>query len=53
MLEADGSRAQVVSGGGEYAGGKVAFEGGVMVVQLAEALRTVCMEFGCPVCNCC
>jgi hypothetical protein len=52
MLEADSSRAQVVSGGGEYAGGEVALEGGVVVVQLAEALSTVRMEFRCPVCNC-
>ena len=53
MLEADGSRAQVVSGGGEYAGGKVALEGGVVVVQLAKALGTVHMEFRHPVGDCC
>jgi len=51
MFEADRSQAQVVSRSSEYAGGEVAFEGGVVGVRLAEMLGAVCVEFRRPVCN--
>lgn len=48
MLEADGSRAQVVGGRGKYAGGEDAFESRVVVMQSLEGIGVVFVELRHP-----
>ena len=48
MLEADGSRAQVVGGRRKYTGRKDAFEGRVVAVQSLEGISVVLVELGQP-----